>query len=75
MDSYLLPVDSAIQRWPELALSPAAIYYLNQGQPVIAPYAPTSGWVRITRKDGGFLGVGEILDDGRVAPRRLVEQS
>lgn len=73
MDSYLLPVDSAIQ-WPELIMSEAAIYYLKQGQPVIAPYAPTSGWVKITRKNGGFLGVGEILDDGRVAPRRLVQE-
>lgn len=73
MDSYLLPVDSAIQGWPELTMSEAAIYYLKQGQPVIAPYAPTSGWVRISRKNGGFLGVGEILDDGRVAPRRLVQ--
>jgi tRNA pseudouridine55 synthase len=75
MDSYLLPVDSAIHHWPELAISEAAIYYLKQGQPIIAPYAPTSGWVRITRKDGSFFGVGEILDDGRVAPRRLVQQS
>lgn len=75
MDSYLLPVDSAILHWPELPLSEAAIYYLKQGQPVIAPYAPTAGWVRITRKDGSFFGVGEILDDGRVAPRRLVQQA
>jgi len=74
MDSYLLPLDSAIDGWPELPLSEAAIYYLRQGQPVIAPYAPASGWVRITRKDGSFFGVGEILDDGRVAPRRLVQQ-
>lgn len=75
MDSYLLPVDSAIQGWPELVMSEAAIYYLKQGQPVIAPYAPTSGWVRISRKNGGFLGVGEILEDGRLAPRRLVQQN
>lgn len=74
MDGYLLPVDSAIHHWPELSLSEAAVYYLKQGQPVIAPYAPTSGWVRMIRKDGSFLGVGEILDDGRVAPRRLVQQ-
>lgn len=74
MESYLLPVDTAIHNWPELVLSEAAIYYLKQGQPVIAPYAPTSGWVRMMRKDGSFLGVGEILEDGRVAPRRLVQQ-
>lgn len=74
MDAYLLPVDSAIQSWPELSLSEAAIYYLAKGQPVIVPYAPSSGWVRLVRKSGGFLGVGEILEDGKVAPRRLVQQ-
>jgi len=73
MDSYLLPVDSTVHQWPQLSLSEAALYYLKQGQPVIAPYAPSSGWVRITRKDGSFLGVGEILEDGRVAPRRLIQ--
>jgi tRNA pseudouridine55 synthase len=73
MDSFLLSVDSAIERWPALALSEAAVYYLKQGQPIIVPYAPTSGWVRLTRKEGGFLGVGEILDDGKVAPRRLIQ--
>lgn len=74
MDAYLLGVDSAIDSWPLLSLSEAAIYYLKRGQPVIAPYAPASGWVRLVRKSGGFLGVGEILEDGRVAPRRLVQE-
>lgn len=73
MDSYLLPVDSSIATWPLLPLSEAAIYYLKQGQPVIIPHAPTDGWVRLSHKNGGFIGVGEILKDGRVAPRRLVQ--
>jgi tRNA pseudouridine55 synthase len=51
-------------------------YYLRKGQPVIVPRAPTEGWVRIHEDDGEgqsrFLGVGEVLDDGRIAPRRLV---
>ena len=72
MDAHLLPVDSAIENLPEIVLSEAAIYYLSKGQPVIVPYAPTSGLVRMKRKSGGFLGVGEILEDGKVAPRRLV---
>ncbi len=73
LDAYLLPIDSSIASWTELTLSEAAIYYLKQGQPIIVPNAPTSGWVRLTRRSGGFLGVGEILKDGRVAPRRLVQ--
>lgn len=74
LDAYLLPIDSAIQAWPELEISEAAVYYLKRGQPVILPYAPTSGWIRLRRKNGSFLGVGEIMDDGRVAPERLVQE-
>ena len=47
-------------------------YYLEQGQPVMVPRAPTEGFVRIHAKPGGFLGVGEVQDDGRIGPRRLL---
>jgi len=57
-------------------LSDATAFYLRQGQPVQIPHAPTSGWVRLSEGSNSgtsqFLGVGEVLDDGRVAPRRLV---
>lgn len=72
--SVLLPVDSTVSDWPDVRLSEAAAYYIKQGQPVIVPYAPTEGWVRLMLRDDRFLGVGEILDDGRVAPRRLITQ-
>jgi len=74
LQKYLLPLDSALSDWQELRLSEAAAYYLRRGQPVIVPYAPTSGWVRLRLTNGNFLGLGEILDDGRVAPKRLVMQ-
>jgi tRNA pseudouridine55 synthase len=45
---------------------------MRQGQPVLVPNAPCNGMVRIALESGEFLGVGEILDDGRVAPRRLI---
>jgi tRNA pseudouridine55 synthase len=40
---------------------------------VLVPRAPTSGWVRLYEGDHTFLGMGEILDDGRVAPRRMMK--
>jgi tRNA pseudouridine55 synthase len=46
-----------------------------QGQPVQVAKAPTEGWVQlleIAEEDDVFLGVGEVLVDGRIAPRRLV---
>lgn len=81
LDAWLQPVSSAVRQWPEVTLTGDAAYYLRQGQPVIVPHAPTEGWVRLAqaaspeKSEGNgarFLGVGEILDDGRVAPRRLI---
>ncbi|HKJ07921.1 MAG TPA: tRNA pseudouridine(55) synthase TruB [Gammaproteobacteria bacterium] len=72
LDERLLPLESALTQWPEVRLSADAAYYLLQGQPVLVPRAPTSGWVRLYGSEQGFLGMGEILDDGRVAPRRLL---
>jgi len=75
-DGFLLPVDSVVEGWPEVRLNDDTAYYMRKGQPVIVAHAPRSGWVRLSEvSDEGstrFLGVGEILDDGRVAPRRLV---
>lgn len=73
-DSYLLPADDALNGWPQITLSEDVAFYLKQGQPVLVPRAPTSGWVRLYQH-GAFVGVGEILDDGRVAPRRLVREA
>lgn len=74
LESYLLPVDTSVAFMPDLRVSEATSYYLRQGQPVQIPYAPTSGWVRFSSQNGRFLGVGEILEDGRVAPRRLTQE-
>jgi tRNA pseudouridine55 synthase len=72
LDALLLPVDSAIKDWPEVHLNSDSAFYLGQGQPVIVPKAPTEGRVRIYDHTDRFLGVGEILDDGRVAPKRMI---
>jgi tRNA pseudouridine55 synthase len=74
LDGYLMSVNTSLATMPELRVSNAASYYLRQGQPVQIPYAPTSGWVQLSLQNGRFLGVGEILEDGRVAPRRLTQE-
>lgn len=72
LDAHLLPIESALTQWPDVRLSPDAAFYLRQGQPVVVPHAPTSGWVRLYAADQRFLGMGQVLDDGRVAPKRLM---
>ena len=72
MDALLLPADTALDALPMVRLTESGGFYLRQGQPVLVPNAPHSGMVRVALETGQFLGVGEILDDGRVAPRRLI---
>jgi len=72
-DDLLLPIESALTQWPDVRLSADAAFYLRQGQAVLVPRAPTSGWVRVYEGEHTFLGMGEILDDGRVAPRRMMK--
>jgi len=72
LDTKLLPLDSAVTQWPAVRVGGDAAFYLRQGQPVLAPRAPPQGWVRLYQDEQRFFGIGEILDDGRVAPRRLL---
>jgi tRNA pseudouridine55 synthase len=72
MDALLLPADAALGALPLVQLSESGGFYMQQGQPVLVPNAPCNGMVRIALETGEFLGVGEILDDGRVTPRRLI---
>ena len=75
LDSLLRPVATAVGQWPQVELGAAPAFYLKQGQPVLVPHSPTRGLVRLvehTEDNGRFIGIGEILDDGRVAPRRLI---
>ena len=74
MDALLLPVASAVGSWPSVRLHEDTAHYVRQGQPVQVAHAPTGGWVQIfeSAEEDRFLGVGEVLTDGRIAPRRLV---
>ncbi|MES9874082.1 MAG: tRNA pseudouridine(55) synthase TruB [Candidatus Sedimenticola sp. 20ELBAFRAG] len=72
LDALLQPIDSALVSWPEIHLTADSSFYLRQGQPVLVPNAPTEGHVRLYDEKEAFIGIGEILDDGRVTPRRLL---
>lgn len=73
LDRLLLGTDSILRDVPALVLQESVAYYLCQGQPVQVPRAPTQGRVRIYDEAGRFLGAGEVLDDGRIAPRRMFQ--
>nr|WP_178132300.1 MULTISPECIES: tRNA pseudouridine(55) synthase TruB [unclassified Pseudomonas] len=72
LDRFLLPVDAGLEHWPLLQLSEHSAYYWLHGQPVRAPEAPKFGMLRVQDHEGRFIGIGEVTDDGRIAPRRLI---
>ena len=71
LDALLLPIESGVSDWPDIQLDPDAAFYVRQGQPIQVPLTHVEGWVRIYDRKT-FMGVGEIQDDGRIAPRRMI---
>ena len=72
LDRFLLPIEACLPDLPRLVISEAATFYIRQGQPVVVPNGRQSGMVRIADQEGVFLGVGEVRDDGKLAPKRLL---
>ena len=72
VDAFLKPVDSGLEHWPLLQLSEHSAFYWLHGQPVRAPEAPKFGMLRVQDHNGRFIGIGEVSEDGRIAPRRLI---
>ncbi len=71
MDKLLLDMDSGIQAWPAVSLDADSAYYMKLGQPIQVAKAPTEGLVRVYEGEQ-FIGVGNIDNDGRVAPKRMM---
>ncbi|WP_353571559.1 tRNA pseudouridine(55) synthase TruB [Candidatus Albibeggiatoa sp. nov. BB20] len=72
LDALLIPIDSALPHLPALYLSEELTFYIRQGQAVQVSQAPTEGWVKLLTAEQEFIGLGQILDDGRIAPKRLM---
>lgn len=72
LDALLLPIQSAVSQWPDVKLSQDIAYFIKKGQAVVVPHAPSRGYVKLYSGEADFMGIGHILEDGRVAPRRLM---
>jgi tRNA pseudouridine55 synthase len=74
LTAFLLPIDTAIASWPLVQVPMPMINRLLNGQTIQIREMPAKGWVRLY---GGcknrFLGIGEVLQDNWVAPRRLID--
>ena len=72
IDSLLIAAEEAVNHLPVVEIRLKAGYHVRLGQAV--PVANTSvvGMARIRQEDGVFLGIGEVDQQGTLAPRRLL---
>lgn len=73
-DHLLLPTKTAVDHLPRVEMDADSIYYLRQGQPIQVARAPTSGLVAVFSDDDALVAIGEIMDDGRVGPKRVLKK-
>ncbi|MEE3197019.1 MAG: tRNA pseudouridine(55) synthase TruB [Pseudomonadota bacterium] len=75
LDELLLPPDEAIACWPRILISDTKRTQLLRGQTVEAePQWPRSQ-VRLYSSYEGLFGVGEVLVEGKLAPRKMMVDS
>ncbi len=76
LDHHLLPTDTPVRSLPAVELPEQNAFYFMQGQAVMVSevyrIAEEGGMVRVFSSASIFLGLGQVSDDGRVAPKRLV---
>lgn len=76
LDRLLLSTDAPVADLAKLELPAQSEFYFCQGQPVMDPQVYQLGHsgevLRVFSDQQIFLGLGEITDDGRIAPKRLV---
>ncbi len=73
LQRFLLPIETSVAGFPSVKLSTSAAFYIRMGQPVRVTDAPSQGFVRLMiGEEQRFLGMGEMLEDYRVKPKRMV---
>lgn len=75
LEQCLLPMEDALSDWPKVCLSQDAVHFICQGQAVFVPNMRHQGYVRLFLPSNQFLGIGTVQDDGRIAPKRLMNMA
>jgi len=75
LQESLLSPDVALQAYPAVYIGSAEADRFQGGQAVEAAAEATSGLARVYGGKSEFLGVGELSDDGWLAPRRVFQMA
>lgn len=74
LSACLLPIETAVQIFPSVKLSTSAAFYLRMGQPIRTTLHVNGSLVRLLSEDATFLGIGQVMPDGRIKPHRLLNK-
>ena len=79
-DALLLPVDSAIESLPKVILNADSLHYILQGQAIWQSgktrlNIALGGDLRLYSESNQFIGLGFLQDDGKIAPKRLIQKT
>lgn len=73
-DSKLLPMDCLLEALPTVQLEQEAAFFLRQGQAIWQPKLQVQQRYKVYDEKHELIGVAQVGDDGKLAPKRLVVQ-
>jgi len=71
LDDLLLPTEEALADWPSIHATEYMVTSLRYGQTIRVEQAFESANVRLFGPNSEFLGLGEMTEEGVVAPKRV----
>ncbi len=72
IDALLQPVSAALEQFPECLLGPGQSLDICHGKTIETDPVQAAGLYRLVSAEQGFIGLGEVLDDGRLKAKRLM---
>jgi tRNA pseudouridine55 synthase len=75
LDEILVPLAEAFSHWQKVQVDADRAHYLSRGQAVRVAGSPTNGGVAVLDPAGALLCIGEMDDNGLVAPKRWLTDS
>lgn len=71
-DALLLPADVLTAAFPSVTLDRDSAFYFQRGQAIWQPRLEVRQLYRIYDDKQSFIGMAEVTDEGKLAPKRLV---
>jgi tRNA pseudouridine55 synthase len=71
-DACLQPADIQVRHLEAMTLDAESAWQITHGQPLWMPRLKVGDGYRLYAPDGAFLGVAEVNQEGKLAPKRLV---